>query len=65
MDDLARYMTAAGNRQVFAYRFDWDEFGSILGFDLGKRETCGFERRLDLRQVRGGGYFAHTDRFEP
>jgi para-nitrobenzyl esterase len=36
VDELAEHMTAAGNPNVFAYRFDWDEFGSRAGFDLGK-----------------------------
>lgn len=36
VDELAEYMTAAGNRQVYAYRFDWDELGSMLGYDLSK-----------------------------
>ncbi len=34
VDELALAMTAAGNPRVFAYRFDWDEEPSILGFDL-------------------------------
>jgi len=36
VDELAQHMTAAGNPQVFAYRFDWDELGSRGGFDLSK-----------------------------
>lgn len=34
VDSLANYMTQAGNRDVFAYRFDWDEEPSQFGFDL-------------------------------
>ena len=34
VDEIAQYMRAAGNEQVYAYRFDWDEEPSILGFDL-------------------------------
>ncbi len=34
VDSLADYMTAAGNPNVYAYRFDWDEQPSQLGFDL-------------------------------
>jgi para-nitrobenzyl esterase len=34
VDSLANYMTAAGNPDVYAYRFDWDEEGSIMGYDL-------------------------------
>lgn len=36
VDELADYMAAAGNRQVYAYRFDWDEEGSLMGYDLSK-----------------------------
>lgn len=36
VDELAEYMTAAGNADVFAYRFDWDEQGSVAGYDLSK-----------------------------
>ncbi len=31
---LARWLTAAGNDRVFAYRFDWDEEGEVDGVDL-------------------------------
>jgi len=34
VDSLANYMTAAGNPDVFTYRFDWDEEPSQMGFDL-------------------------------
>jgi len=34
VDSLANYMTEAGNPNVFAYRFDWDEEPSQMGFDL-------------------------------
>jgi len=34
VDELAELMTGAGHRDVWAYRFDWDELGSLLGFDL-------------------------------
>jgi para-nitrobenzyl esterase len=36
VDSLADYMTAAGNPNVYAYRFDWDEEGSVMGYDLSK-----------------------------
>jgi para-nitrobenzyl esterase len=36
VDELADYMTAAGNSDVYAYRFDWDEEGSMAGYDLSK-----------------------------
>ena len=34
VDSLATYMRAAGNEHVYAYRFDWDEEPSQMGFDL-------------------------------
>lgn len=34
VDQLARWLTAAGNNQVYAYRFDWDEQGKANGVDL-------------------------------
>lgn len=34
VDELAQYMRAAGNPHVYAYRFDWDEEPSVLGYDL-------------------------------
>ena len=34
VDELARLMVASGNPKVFAYRWDWDEEPSVLGFDL-------------------------------
>ncbi|MEQ8860105.1 MAG: carboxylesterase family protein [Pseudomonadales bacterium] len=36
VDELADHMTEAGNGNVFAYRFDWDEEGSVAGYDLSK-----------------------------
>jgi len=36
VDELADYMEAAGNPQVYAYRFDWDELPTRGGYDLGK-----------------------------
>ena len=34
VDSIAQAMTNAGHEQVYAYRFDWDEEPSTLGFDL-------------------------------
>ena len=34
VDQLAQAMAAAGNPDIYAYRFDWDEEPSILGYDL-------------------------------
>lgn len=36
VDSLAHYMTQAGNKHVYAYRFDWDEEPSQGGFELSK-----------------------------
>lgn len=34
VDDVARAMLKAGHREVYAYRFDWDEQGAINGLDI-------------------------------
>ena len=34
VDSLAQFMRQAGNKDVYAYRFDWDEEPSQAGFDL-------------------------------
>ena len=34
VDQLARWLTTAGNNHIFAYRFDWDEEGKANGIDL-------------------------------
>ena len=36
VDSLARAMSVSGNPSVYAYRFDWDEEPSQLGFDLSQ-----------------------------
>ncbi len=62
VDELAQYMRAAGNPNVFAYRFDWDEEPSILGYDLSVALGAGhaleiafvfgeFERGLGLGYI--------------
>jgi para-nitrobenzyl esterase len=50
-DELALHMTAAGNPDVFAYRFDWDEQGSIAGYDLSK--ALGAAHALEIPFVFG------------
>jgi para-nitrobenzyl esterase len=35
-DDIATAMVASGAREVFVYRFDWDEEPTILGTDLSQ-----------------------------
>lgn len=51
VDRLARLMTAAGNQQVFAYRFDWDELPSIMGYDLST--ALGAAHGLEIAFVFG------------
>ena len=34
VDSIAKSMINAGHSEVYAYRFDWDEEPSVLGFDL-------------------------------
>ena len=34
VDDVARAMLKAGHREVYAYRFDWDEQGAVNGLDI-------------------------------
>lgn len=36
VDNIAEFMTLAGNPNVYTYRFDWDEEPSRYGFDLSK-----------------------------
>jgi para-nitrobenzyl esterase len=34
VDEIARLLISAQGSGVYAYRFDWDEEGSVMGFDL-------------------------------
>ena len=64
VDSLARYMTAAGNPDVYAYRFDWDEQPSVMGYDLSK--ALGAAHALEIPFVFGdfeGGFAALGDFF--
>ena len=65
VDQLAEFMTAAGNHNVFAYRWDWDEEPSLLGYDLSKALGAGhgleiafvfgeFEKGLGLGYIYPG-----------
>jgi para-nitrobenzyl esterase len=62
VDELAQYMRTAGNQHVYAYRFDWDEEPSVLGYDLSVALGAGhaleiafvfgeFERGLGISYV--------------
>jgi para-nitrobenzyl esterase len=44
-------MTRAGNPDVYAYRFDWDEEGSVMGYDLSK--SLGAAHGLEIAFVFG------------
>ncbi len=64
VDSLARFMTTAGNQNVYAYRFDWDEEPSIMGYDLSK--ALGAAHGLEIPFVFGdfdGGFAALGDFF--
>jgi para-nitrobenzyl esterase len=64
VDELADYMTAAGNQHVYAYRFDWDEQGSVAGYDLSK--ALGAAHFLEVPFVFGDFVnFPLADLFEP
>jgi para-nitrobenzyl esterase len=51
VDSLAGFMTAAGNPNVYAYRFDWDEEPSVMGYDLSK--ALGAAHGLEIAFVFG------------
>ncbi len=51
VDSLANAMTAAGNTDVYTYRFDWDEEPSQLGFDLSV--ALGAAHALEIAFVFG------------
>lgn len=51
VDSLATYLTASGNPNVYAYRFDWDEEGSMMGYDLSK--ALGAAHALEIAFVFG------------
>jgi para-nitrobenzyl esterase len=60
VDSLADYLSAAGNSNVYAYRFDWDEEGSVLGYDLSK--AFGAAHGMEIPFVFGnfgGGFFGN------
>ncbi|MDP7575780.1 MAG: carboxylesterase family protein [Pseudomonadales bacterium] len=57
VDEIARNLTSAQGRSVFAYRFDWDEQKSVMGFDFG--EALGAAHGLEIGFVFGnfdGGF---------
>ena len=50
-DGIARAMHASGARDVFVYRFDWDEEPTVLGSDLGR--MLGAAHGMDIPFVFG------------
>jgi para-nitrobenzyl esterase len=50
-DGIARAMVASGARDVFVYRFDWDEEPTVLGSDLGR--MLGAAHGMDIPFVFG------------
>ena len=54
VDSLAEQMTKAGNENVYAYRFDWDEEPTVMFYDLSV--ALGAAHGLEIAFV-----FGHTD----
>lgn len=51
VDDVARAMSKAGHRQVYVYRFDWDEQGVLDGLDVS--QAAGAAHSVELPFVFG------------
>jgi len=56
VDDLARLMSKASEHEVFAYRFDWDEEASVMGYDLSTAlgAAHGLEIAFAFGEFEGG-----------
>lgn len=56
VDDLARLMSKHRPEDVYAYRFDWDEEDSIMGYDLSKAlgAAHGLEIAFAFGEFEGG-----------
>jgi para-nitrobenzyl esterase len=52
VDEAARAITTAGSAPAFAYRFDWDEEGKLLWFDLSR--LLGAAHAFEIPFVFGG-----------
>ena len=51
VDSLARLLSAAQGDAVYAYRFDWDELGSVFGYDLA--QAMGAAHGLEIGFIFG------------
>ena len=51
VDRLARFLSAAQGDSVFAYRFDWDEEGTVAGYDLS--QAMGAAHGLEIAFIFG------------
>ena len=56
VDDLARLMSQVSENEVFAYRFDWDEEASVMGYDLSTAlgAAHGLEIAFAFGEFEGG-----------
>ncbi|MEP3226821.1 MAG: carboxylesterase family protein [Parasphingorhabdus sp.] len=62
VDMPATQMVSAGHKEVFAYRFDWDDAGSILGTDFG--DLMGAAHAMEIPFVMGSfRFFATADQW--
>lgn len=52
VDEAASAITSAGNAPAFAYRFDWDEQGKLMWFDLSR--LLGAAHAFEIPFVFGG-----------
>ncbi|MCY3884478.1 MAG: carboxylesterase family protein [Gammaproteobacteria bacterium] len=63
VDSIAEQMTNAGNRNVFAYRFDWDEEPTIMFYDLSI--ALGAAHGLEIAFVFGHEDFVANSNIYP
>ena len=61
VDNPARDMIASGKKDVFAYRFDWDEQGKLLWMDFSK--IFGAAHAMEIPFVTGTMKLLGIERF--
>ena len=61
VDNPARDMTSSGKKNVFAYRFDWDEQGKLLWMDFSK--IFGAAHAMEIPFVTGTMKLLGIERF--